>query len=806
MIVRRKLTLCAGAYAAAIIIWEYFGAGPALVFAAAGVVFCAKATARSRYSACADPRSRTNRTGKTAWILLAVYLCSFTHLQLLTVQSDPFPDPEESAILEGMVTQKEARRGGGCRLVLRVGSINGDAVSGKKVLITVLEGDPILPGQRIRSEGKLRLPQPRRNPGCFDQAMYLRSKGISRMMTAECIRVIDGAASPIRVRLFQGKERFLQALEEHTDASTADMMQAVLFGEKACLDEETMEVFQRNGTAHILAVSGLHIGILYAAMVRFHLLLISMLSLKSGPLRNAFFYGLVGLFFAGYTMLAGFSPSVVRAVLMILLHMFAQMTGRRYDLCCAALAVGLAAIAANPYTLFQTGFQMSFLAVFSLSLFLPLISRWYTGALIAGLAIQLGLGPYILWQFGWISWIAVFVSVPVVLLAVLLVPAGMGSLCLTMLSEIMAGTLGASSLTGILDRFTGLLCDLLVRLNMACCIDQVTSLTAAAPPLVLILLYYLGLFVFASESGRLLFIRKQQGRIAVLFIIILTISAVTAAAMDDSYRKLDLVFVDVGQGDCMHIRTEGKNYLIDGGGSEDYNLGKKTLRPYLLKNGVSHVDVAFVTHLHTDHYKGICELAREGMVRRIIVSESNRPRQAEICRETGLPPDRITYLRAGHRIRLSRDAVLDVLWPLADTRDNGVAADEDENATSLIMKVTVNGVSLLATGDLGEEGEQELLRLYGSGPALQADILKVGHHGSRYSTSVAFAKATAPDAAVIQVGERNVYGHPTPEVLSRLDFLGIPVFRTDRQGAVGMKLQSGKVREVRTMIDDKASD
>lgn len=799
MIIRRKLTLCAGACAAAILAAEFFGSAAALGLGAAGIAFAVKAAGGS---------------GRTAWILLALYLCSLGHMLILSGQADSFPDPEERVTLRGEVLQKEPRRDGGYWMVLRAEEANRRAIDGEKVMIAWRErsrstdeeaessSDCPLPGQRIRVTGKLQLPQPRRNPGGFDQTMYLRGKGIRRVMTAENLSAATGAASPLTVWLFRGKERFIEGLRRHTDSRTAEVMQAVLFGEEGCLDEDLTETFQKNGTAHILAVSGLHIGILYAAMLRLRLLLTGLFVLRTGPVRDALFYSLAGLFFLGYTVLAGCSPSVVRAVLMILLHMFARMTGRRYDLCCAALAVGLASIAVNPYTLFLPGFQMSFLAVFSLSLFLPLISRWYTGILMAGLAVQLGLGPYILWQFGWISWIAVFINIPVVMAAGLLVPLGMGSLCLTVL---FAGL--PDHITDLMDQTAGLLCDLLIRLNAVCCADRVTYLTLAAPPVALVFLYYLCLFVFASESGRLLVIRREYGKIAAAAICVLLVSCAAAGAADDGFRRMDLVFVDVGQGDCMHIRTGGNHYLIDSGGNENYAVGKKTVKPYLLRNGVSRVDGAFVTHLHTDHYQGICELAREGMIRRLFLAEVNRRREREICAQTGLPPERITYLRAGQRLRLSKNAVLDVVWPTVTDDPLGTpgdgTADEDENASSLIMKITINGVSLLATGDLGEEGEQQLMKLYRNqgGSPLHADILKVGHHGSRYSTGAAFAETVAPSAAVIQVAVRNVYGHPTRETLNRLSHLGIPVFRTDRQGAIGMKLRDGKVRKVKTMID-----
>ncbi len=346
----------------------------------------------------------------------------------------------------------------------------------------------------------------------------------------------------------------------------------------------------------------------------------------------------------------------------------------------------------------------------------------------------------------------------------------------------------------------------LVKLNELACVDGISCLTVASPPHWALALWYMGLLLLASEEGRLLFIKGRKRLARGLVAGILVASIALGQAADDGYRHMDLVFVDVGQGDCMHLRSGGRNFLIDGGGSADYEVGTKTLQPYLLKNGVRRIDGAFVTHLHTDHYKGICELAKAGLVRRIYIYESNRLKIGQVCRDTGLPKDRISFLRQGQTVRLSREDSLQVLWPEGKSDEEYrrmIENEEDENASSLIMRVNLSGVSFLATGDLGEDGERELLREYGGNQTtpLHVDILKVGHHGSKTSSSEEFLDAVGPAFAVIQVGKNNMYGHPTPEVLERLEGRGIPVWRTDLQGAVGMKLKDGQVREVRTMVE-----
>jgi beta-lactamase superfamily II metal-dependent hydrolase len=266
------------------------------------------------------------------------------------------------------------------------------------------------------------------------------------------------------------------------------------------------------------------------------------------------------------------------------------------------------------------------------------------------------------------------------------------------------------------------------------------------------------------------------------------------------------VFVDVGQGDCLHIRTPGgRNILIDGGGSINYSVGKKTLLPYLLKNGVSRVDLALITHLHTDHCQGISELAREMPISRAAVYEGNRLRPSEVADATGLAADRILYVGAGERIQLDEDVYVEILFP--ERRDDGyyeaMLLEEDENKSSLLMKLVYRGVSVLMTGDLGFEGEEAILQSLGSEDALHSVILKIGHHGSRYSTGDDFLSAVNPSVAVIQVG-KNTYGHPHPDIIKKLEDAGVPVYRNDLSGAIMLRIGEDGRTGIKTTLRNAA--
>ena len=661
-------------------------------------------------------------------------------------------------------------------------------------------------GCRAELQGKLKDPSVKRNPGCFDYARYLRSLGVTKTMTCDAVTIFpvrpfrEAPLPFIRNRVYLARELFLQRLTAQTDLVTGGLIRAVLFGDKGGLDEDVLENFRKNGTAHILAVSGLHIGMIYGFI------------LKLWRWRRGWtFLAFNTAFFILYAAAAGFSPSVTRAVIMVLLHIAAGIRNRRYDLANAAFLVIIGVILRNPYMIFNAGFQMSFLAVLSLTLVLPYMKRFYSGVFLASAAVQVGLGPFIIFNFNCLSLLAVIINVPVVALTGVIVPLALLCMVLSPFSLLIPTA-------GVLKP----LCRLLIHLNEVTQMDGISSFQVPSPPLWLMAVYYLCLLLFATEEGRLHLLRAaRKGRyVRKMIVLIIVLSAGFGAFVSDAFEDCDVTFVDVGQGDCICVRTAGglsgkdRCYLFDGGGSADYNVGKRVLREYLLKNGISHVDGAFVTHLHTDHYKGICELSQLGMVDRLYVYEANRLKEKQMMEETGLSSDRIVYLGAGDMVKLndiynSNSVYVRILYPdrCSDAEYRRmIANDTDENLLSLVFKVTFTGqrgyTSVLITGDLGEEGEQELMRNGETASELETDILKVGHHGSKYSTSEAFLDSVDPEFAVIQVGMNNMYGHPTPETLQRLADSGAAIYRNDLMGAVGCEIRKGSIWKVRTMIND----
>ncbi len=621
--------------------------------------------------------------------------------------------------------------------------------------------------------GKTEEPKGQRNPHCFDYRRYLSTKGICAVSSAKSYSIGE-VVSPARHFTAKWKAEFIDNLTRFSDKDTSSLVAGILFGDKGTIDEEIYDTFRKNGTAHILAVSGLHIGIIYAFACKL---------LRGRRTRKARIF--TSLFVLVYITVAGFAPSTTRAGAMILLHILSKELQVRYDMLSAASFVCMVNMAVNPLIFWNTGFQMSYLAIFTISFVVNRLNAWNVGsssgslrsALSGGIGIQLGLAPYTAFEFNYFSIASLFVNIPVIYLAGLMVPLSIVMLYLSPFCEI--GII--NSVFGFCSFTIFYLCKLLCYLNDLAYMGGHSSFVCASPRVWIMILYYGVLFFACSEAGFIAYARRNWRKIITVLLLIVILAFACNAIYTVPADRAGLVFVDVGQGDCLHIRTEdGKNLLIDSGGSYFTSVGEKTLKPYLLKNGCSKLDLVVITHLHTDHCAAVAEICDEIEIGKLCVYEgySLEDVRTEIPEYSG-PVD---FLKKGDMLRISKDVAIEILapGPLPAAVRGTLGDTEDENAISLITKVHYKGMTAMMTADIDTAGEMQLVQ--GSN-RLKCDILKIAHHGSKYSSCEAFLRAVSPAAAVIQVGKNN-YGHPAPEVLEKCASLGIAVYRNDLDGAV----------------------
>ena len=636
-------------------------------------------------------------------------------------------------------------------------SDNGARSYKKKILVNVysdIADYRTVLWDRVYITGEVSIPKERSNPGTFDYRRYLKSIGIRCIITAENIENVKKAGG-IAALLKSAKCRTADIFESALGDDSAVVM-GLLFGETSGIDEDIIETFRRGGTAHVLAVSGLHLGLLYSFLCRFKR------KKRSIPADIA-----IVLALSAYTALAGFTASVVRACLMIFIHIAGNHLNRRYDLISSTCVSMIIILAVNPMQIYSAGFQMSFLAVITLGIMIPLIQKKIKGILLPMIAVQTGMVPYTMYVFNYVSLTSVISNIPVYFIAAAMIPAGISVIAFCWLPVIAKPA----------AMITGLFVKLLLWCNDFTYMGGVFTFDVASPSVIFLAVYYIFIFYMCSEAGQIALIRRNYKKIAAVFAAAVICGAGCSVYLSDGFEKTDMVFVDVGQGDCLHIKAGGKNLLIDGGGSFNYNVGKSTLKPYLLKNGVTKIDMAIATHLHTDHYQGLKELSQTYRIKKLGVYEANSVNENHLKKE--FKTDEILYLAAGDVINMGRNVSVEVLSP-----DRGNPLDEkDENKNSLVLRVNVKGSSVLMTGDIDEKGEKTLI----ADTDIKADILKIAHHGSRYSSCEKFIAVAAPKIAVIQVG-KNTYGHPSEEVIKRLEEHKITVLRNDEQGAVGIRV------------------
>lgn len=664
-------------------------------------------------------------------------------------------------------------------------TLSGEFLWHPRVLVTLKnyagEPDPIgLYGAEIEAYGQYRDIEPAANPGCFDYRIYLRGRGTGLSFSAEAISVCGGGDSFFarsRKALYRAREDFIDAFEDETEG----FIRGVIFGDKREIDDDLINEFNQNSTGHILAVSGLHMGFLFG--------LLMVLTGRRRTPALSFIVIAVLLIYGEMTM---WSAATIRACLVASASIISIHVRRRFDLLTSVSFAALCILVREPYQLFDAGFQLSFLAMTGISIVTKPVSSVLGEVTAAAVSVQLATVPLAAYTFNCFEPFALFINVPVILLASVLVP-----LCIIMLMlQIMTGIVPECGI-----RLAELISYAVIKTNHLLGAGTGPAVRTAGVGAALMVLYYLALFGFSSEWMRVLVLRKKKREILKLAALVMIPVIALSSCLYNSLADDEIVFVSVGQGDCTHIRVSGRNILIDGGGDpgygseeagnkkEGYNIGEKTLMPYLLHSGASAVDAALVTHLHADHYKGISELAKAMPVGAIGIPIDYRGAAEEIT--DTYDPGRIIYISPDTKLELTEDVYIDVLWPLT-VSDKPLAAD-DPNEHNTVYMIHYGSVKIMVTGDLLDEDELRMVKHYEGTDCLKCDVLKVAHHGSKSSSSGAFLDAASPSVAVIQVGAHNFYGHPHQQTLERLEKRGIKVFRTDLNGAVGIDISGRKI-------------
>lgn len=654
-------------------------------------------------------------------------------------------------------------------------SLQREGTEGIEGVLCYMEGEEIPKmGSLVVMQGDYRAFSHATNPGEFDSADYYRIMG-QQGRVMDCRIVVQSIAYDVFGEKMYRVREYLSLLTDACFAKEdASVIKAMLLGEKGTLSADLKELYQQNGIIHILAISGLHLSVIGMGCYRL---------LRKVRVPGAVNIMLtIGIMYC-YGTMTGMGVSMLRAYIMFGLHLFAKLIGRTYDLLTAVTVAALVVLIQQPLYIQHSGFLFSFGAICGIGIFLPAVEQNLFGhsrlekALMSGIAISMSTLPVYLcfyYEFPPYS----------VLLNLIIIP------CMTFVLVGGLITLGAAACFLPLGTVAAYPVHLLLAFYEKCCstclsLPDSKWITGCpkAWQIVLFLGILLGLVVWNHRLSKLCF---RQGMLCALLVLSIKLP-----------QGLQITMVDVGQGDCIYLAEDsGIHMLIDGGSSDKSDVAKYQIMPCLKYEGVSYLDAVVVTHPDSDHISGICAMLEEmdtsgisvGTLYLPDVGETGRNEEyhelERLAQETDVS---VRYLGVGDTLRCG-GVMLTCLHPEKGWNER------EANAYSTVLYLEYGSFTALFTGDLEGQGEKLVLdRLNDCLPAQGITLLKVAHHGSKYSTDEAFLQAVDPQIALISAGRNNRYGHPHEELLERLTDRGCLIYRTQESGAITVRVRGGKV-------------
>ncbi len=703
--------------------------------------------------------------------------------------------------VEGTVAEEPLRTENETAYRLRVQTVETQAgrfpVSGK-LLVKVYGADqePHWVGETLRLRGVIREPRGRRNPGGFDYRFYLRTEGMTALMSVRPYQVVSlgrgetgrlsGAAAVLRTRMSA-------AIEKGLPSPAAELLIAILFGQRHHLPEAVAENFRTAGVGHLMAVSGLHVG-LVAAMI---LALWRRLGLRGRwPLAAAI------LLIFGYAFLTGMRPSALRAAVMLSFALAALLFDRPYDLPTAMAAAALITLAGNPLLLLTAGFQLSYAATLAIVYGAPPLAALFLRLclpvrlcypLAVTVAAQVGVLPLTVFHFGHIPVLAVFFNLLVLPVIAPALGLGLAGALLSLVAPTLALPLfwTCRPLLEYLLALTAL--SRLPGFYRAVFPPRPLEIFLAGFFLIALLWFYYNRDALKAVLTGPVSIQGSLHRrylIPGLAFLFLMLTVLWAGPLGRKPPRLVVTCLDVGQGSATLIEAPcGRKILVDAGGGlsvrgEPEESGTLVLLPFLRHRRIRALDLAVITHPHEDHFGGMLPLLETVEVAQLLISPvPGRSPYYETLLESavsrGLP---VVAAHAGSCWECACGLRLEVLYPSTDALARlNPGGSGNLNDASLVLRLTYGAACILFTGDVEEAAVRELLRHRYED--LEATVLVVPHHGGKLSIMEDFLAAVKPRVAVIPVGA-NPFGHPHPETLRALEKSGALVLRNDRHGAV----------------------
>lgn len=635
--------------------------------------------------------------------------------------------------------------------------------------------EKVKPGNDINFACSYLKARNKRNPGEFDYDKYLKSKGITGIVTikeASDYQITANSYNIFENVIFQARKFVDEKINLLHSKKTSALLRGLLLADRREINEETKTQFINSGVIHVLAVSGLHVG--FIAFIFFFLFGRLNIYLRSG-------LTIAGLLV--FMFITGIPPSVFRATIMAIVIIVAFFTNRSTNIFNSLAIAALIILVIDPAEIYSPGFQLSFSAVLAIGIFYPPLSQtiyklqiknkiinYLLLFMCVSIAAQIGTLPFVLIYFGKISVIGLFVNLIVIPAIGLIISLALTSILFSVLLPFIAGYYSSTndfvtmSLLKIIEYSGNLSFSKIDVINY--------SLYDA------IIFYVCIIILFAALK------RFQNSTPKVVLVILIIVNLLLFSSFDDRKifpdNELSVFMIDVGQGDAFLIKfPNNKTALVDAGNvSAAFDNGEKIILPLLHYLGIDEIDYGFISHIDLDHYGGFFALTEADKIKEIYKPSPDTSNSKDTAFEK--------YLKSKHRkIHYYNKQSLKIgncmLYVLNDSYGTE-RFNLSSNDKSGILKIVYGQTSFLFIGDAGTKIEKILVNKFAG--FLDSDVLKVGHHGSKTSTSDEFVNYTSPEFALISAGIKNSFGHPSDEVLLKLIRNEVKLLRTDKSGGI----------------------
>ncbi len=756
---------------------------------------------------------------------VAIFACGMLRLEIATVPTIPhhFYDQPVSFTGKTVYQPERGEAWDACYVVGQVQLLSDPAQKvSTKLLVRFQDLQPLQYGKHLTLTGILRQPQSQRNPGGFDYQAYLARQKVTGIIEHQGVLKIGKQSGFLPLRWIEAlrlkTERIIDStysglgpsptntsgLETPPTRLSAQLLKGVLLGKRSDLPTETLDIFRNSGTFHVLAVSGLHVGLV--AMICYFGLSIIQIPITTLRIPKKIISLLTIIAVLIYACLVGFRPSVFRATLMAILFLFATIIERDTDIYNLLAVAALVLLLINPTQVWDVGFQLSFVAVASIVYLVPKMERplrklweppesvdvptivsykniamkWLILSYLVTFAAQLGTGPLIAYHFYRAYPLGIIVGPFAVGLVSLIVGVGMVSVCIGFI------WLSLAKLLALVNHAI-----IFIFLELIGIFGQKWGIMKFAPTFGIIVVY-IAIILGITHWRR----AYKHWRTASLIALSVLAIWVWDSALHEKGRLLEVITLDVGQGDAAIVRLpDRRTILIDGGIQHiyfdkkknrqvDYDVGERIIEPYLDANSIRQLDMVVLTHPDLDHGGGLGHILQNYKVKHILgisdmaLDSQTHQRLRSIAKERNTPYS----FRYKSEIELTTDVKLNLLHPIDEASTN--LMDEDKNDDSLVLKISYGEIDILFTGDIETNAEMRLIK---SQQNLRSEVLKVPHHGSRSSSSARFLDMVQPKYAIFSLSKDNRYQLPHQEVVARYKERNCVQLRTDQLGAIILK-------------------